>query len=170
MTLRQKMASAFSVSAVVGIHEIQPAKLDQSPQLRDHAHPVGAGIAAAHKVLAAERGRHGLNRLAWRKLRARLCQHGRRDIRGQNAEAKAGMGQRVFAQHHGQRVGLFAGRAARAPDQKAAFARLAAPAPAAPSRPESRNAAARERSRSCWSSPHRSNAAIRPSGPCSANR
>ncbi len=51
---------------VVIVHEIEAAELDRLAQLGNHAHPVGVAVAAAHKVLSAQRGRHRCNRMLLR--------------------------------------------------------------------------------------------------------
>jgi hypothetical protein len=45
--------------AIVGIHEIEAAKLDETAQLRGDPDLIGAGVAAAHEVFAVERGGYG---------------------------------------------------------------------------------------------------------------
>ena len=103
-------------NAIIGIHEVQAAKLDALSQFRHHPNPIGAGIAAAHEVLAPQQRLHGSHNLVGIDALFGFFQDGGGDVAGQNPEAETGMRQRVLAEHNGHRVRLFAARTARAPD------------------------------------------------------
>jgi hypothetical protein len=46
-------------NTVIGVHEIESAKLDGAAQLGDYAHFVDARVAAAEEMLSSERQRYG---------------------------------------------------------------------------------------------------------------
>ena len=103
----------------VGIHEIQAPKLHllrATPERR--ATDPSPGSRLRMKYFRRSSGGTGRTTSALKTPMLRLGQHRGGDVGGEHLESKTGMGLRVFAQHHRQRVRLLAGGAARAPDQR----------------------------------------------------
>src|SRR5450755_3832099 len=60
---------------VVGIHEIEPPKLDFGAELRHHTDQIRKRIAAAHEVFFVKYLGHGLNGLSLENAQAGLRQY-----------------------------------------------------------------------------------------------
>ena len=135
---------------IVGVHEIETAKLNQVPQLGNNSHLLRTAVAAAQEVpspqfrrdrgnnLGAEYGKTGLSSTVVQRSVASTLKR------------NPGCALAYSLSTIDKRVRLFSRRAAGAPDQQRPSApRCLASSPAAPSSSDTRSGPARERNPSC---------------------